>query len=145
MSDLNKIRKMVELKELCKYELLGGFTSDALGSSHVYSSEYENQVNLSEAVSRNTPVNYKCMEVSTAVKNRKRHTPNQVKQVQQDWILFKEAKFAQLDELILQIENATTEDEVNAIVWPTPYDDELTVRNAEAMAEAKRLEPENYK
>lgn len=138
-----KIQQEVTIKEDCGRWITNGFTSSALGAEHRYSSELENQLNMLESISSGVTVQYKCTDVATNTKQARAHTLEQMKTVYSDFIAYKEAQLTIYENLVANIDSALTIEAVETVIWPDPNTDE--VRNAEALAEAKRLEPENYK
>jgi hypothetical protein len=74
----------------CKAGIEAGFTSDALGETHSYESELEDQLNLSGNIQRAKDVPQKCRN-SLGIVDYRMHTPTQIHQVGEDLAVHKMA------------------------------------------------------
>ena len=108
-------RKII-LKNKCKLLIEAGFTSSALGADHHYNSELENQTNLILAATRNTSVNYKCVDANN-VKVPRLHTPQQINQVINDFESHRQARIDELEVFTGLIDVATTQAEIKGVGW----------------------------
>jgi len=111
-----KAAKVAELSAACKAAIVSGFQSGALGSLHTYDSDLESQVNLIGAASLGGPVAYTCTD-EAGVKLSRTHTKPQLMQVLTDGATLKIQHLASFRALKNQALAATTEAELNAIVW----------------------------
>lgn len=123
---LIKKNKISELSSNCEKAIIGGFTSNALGAEYLYDSEEVDQINLIGAVTSTAPTAaepngyssyYACRDISTGVKSYIEHTHFVLRQVMADGALFKLNLLQRFHMLRTQVETATNEEQVNAIVW----------------------------
>lgn len=121
-----KREKTISLSEDCKQIIISGFTSSALGSSMLYDSEEVDQLNLIGTVSTTAPTPaaasgydslYACRDVGTGIKEYRLHTHYQLRQVMSDGAIFKMQQLQKFHLLRIQVESATTEEEINGIKW----------------------------
>lgn len=113
-----KVEKKAELSKKCYDMIVGGFTSSALGTAHTYPSDEEAQRNFNTIMNRFaidstfTSVNFKTIDSEYQV-----HTKTQFIQVFTDGHNYGAQQIAKLNNLKLQIDEASTVDAVNAITW----------------------------
>jgi hypothetical protein len=113
--------RLAMLASMCQAQIVGGFTSSALGTSTNYPSQSTDQSNLQSAVQAavssaavagwTTPL--WCEQ--GGVWGFTAHTASQVQQVNVDWVTFRSAAQAQYATAVGQVNNATTVDAVQAI------------------------------
>ena|ERR1700712_700357 len=122
--DQIKANKMEEINAACAAEIVGGFTSDALGATHVYPSQVTDQSNLMAAVLSSlsspaegweTPV--WCMD-ATSVGAYRMHTAAQVQTVGNDSLIARNAAIAKKSALQSRISQAVTTEQVSSSNWP---------------------------
>lgn len=113
-----KDAKIAELNDACNQEILAGFTSSALGQPHTYGFDYEDQQNLNGQLAilmfdnTITSVNWKTKDAGVLT-----HTRDQFIQVCKDAEAFKRSRIEKFWNLKAQVQQATTEDQINAITW----------------------------
>lgn len=121
-----KQRKIDELSKLCGLAIVGGFQSDALGTTHVYDSELEDQLNLVGSVTATAPTDsnpngisqyYACRELRTGVKTYKLHTHQQLKRIAEDGAQVKLYWLQQFAMKKYEVQLQTTSSGVRAISW----------------------------
>jgi hypothetical protein len=114
-----KAGKLAALSYACQEEVFSGFSSDALGSPHTYSSQIEDQMNLIgvqiQAIAGQS-VNYVCVD-SAGVKEGRLHTPAQIQQVFAAGAGIKQNLISKFHQLREQVEAATIADVVHQISW----------------------------
>ncbi|EKO51318.1 hypothetical protein LEP1GSC132_4456 [Leptospira kirschneri str. 200803703] len=104
------------VNSICESKIIAGFVSNALGASHFYSSDRDDQLNLVGLVSLNIPVLYKCTDKDGGAKEYRNHSANQIKQVLGDGAIRKTLllqKAASLKVVIQSIETVNELDNVN--------------------------------
>lgn len=120
----SKIIKSNEIRNACSNEILAGFSSNALGSAHLYPSNDKDQVNLSGTIQKSLLPSasigdvymFLCADINNVWAYRP-HSATQIQQVGTDAynaILNSRIKNATLQG---QIDLATTKAEVEAILW----------------------------
>jgi hypothetical protein len=72
----------------CEATITAGFISDALGYHHRYSSQLDDQLNLTGAILRGLDMPYACRD-EQGVKAYREHTAEQLRQVGDDFTLYK--------------------------------------------------------
>lgn len=93
--NINKTLKIAELSKACQIDIIGGFTSDALGTTHRYDSEEVDQLNLIGAYSATEPsesIYYATRPIVDEVvqpKEYKLHTNGNLRQILGDGAVFK--------------------------------------------------------
>lgn len=116
-----KTRQTAAINAACRAAIVGGFTSAALGTPHVYDSEETDQANLTGQRQRAAITGqaqlYKCQDVATGVKDWRLHAPEQLDQVFLDGAAFKETQLVKATLLKQQIAQAQTLEEILAVVW----------------------------
>lgn len=110
--------KINQLKQACQQTIYGGFTSSALGTTHTYGFTEQDQRNLNEQLSillldsTITSVNWKTLDAGVLA-----HTRDQFFQVCKDANAFKRSNIERYWNLVTQVQQATTESQINAITW----------------------------
>lgn len=123
-----KTSKLSSINTLCEAAIVGGFTSSALGSEHVYQSDRDDQINLMGLVTAGADDLLKCGVVTTVIEEDgteietitwewKQHTAAQLKAVFDDGALFKKQQLIKANTLKAQVAAATTAEELDGIVW----------------------------
>lgn len=109
--------KITELNAACNAEILAGFSSSALGEPNDYDFDYEAQINLTEMLQAinndmvTEPIFWK------ASGEPKPHTIAQFKALFADGLEFKNSRIQRYWSLKAQVLAATTQEEIDAIVW----------------------------
>ncbi|WP_061232454.1 hypothetical protein [Leptospira noguchii] len=80
--DIDLLRKKIinNVNAICATKIVSGFKSNALGSTHTYDSNQDDQLNLVGLVSLNEIVMYKCAD-QNGLREYRAHTADQIKQV----------------------------------------------------------------
>lgn len=115
-------KKVSEVNWGCEVAITNGFTSSALGSPHEYSSQMDDQLNLTGAVVRGREILYACRDAS-GVKDYRPHTTEQIFQVGDDFTLFKLQLLQQANRLKQQLDQALAagdRDALEAVKWERP-------------------------
>lgn len=115
-----KNAKENEVNTACEKEIISGFKSDALGTEHNYQSEQIDQLNLIGVVTAGQDDYFKCGVEDAdgnVVWNYEMHTIAQLQKVLQDGKAVAQVLLQKAKTLKVQVANATTIDEVNAIQW----------------------------
>ncbi|TGL77345.1 hypothetical protein [Leptospira yasudae] len=83
--DLSQLKEELlrSVDRICETKIVSGFASSALGDSHRYGSDRDDQLNLIGSVSIADSVLYKCEDMN-GVKEYKMHSNSQIKQVLND-------------------------------------------------------------
>lgn len=125
--DLNerRTRKIAGLKEACSASIMSGYTSDALGSVHIYPNKTTDQINMMGSVTASllpetssdwtTP--FWCADENGHWAFRE-HTSDQIQKAGQDGkshVVVCQTRLAELTELVMRAENT---DSLNNINWP---------------------------
>ena len=108
-----------EVNTCCSATITGGFGSEALGALHTYSSDMDDQLNLTGAVVHNQPMPYACRD-SEGVKAFRLHTAEQLHQVGEDFTAFKLLQLQHANDLKQQLDEALAKkdlDAMQAIRW----------------------------
>ena len=113
--DLYKNDLINDLQAQTESDIINGFESDALGTMHHYDASLENQINLIGAVMANIDVYYSCTD-QNGVKEMRLHTPEQIKQVFNDGVMFKQMKISEMYQKRDSIKNASTLNELVALL-----------------------------
>ncbi|MDD1138561.1 hypothetical protein M5G22_13490 [Pseudomonas sp. TNT2022 ID233] len=114
--------KVAEINWGCETAITDGFSSSALGSPHLYSSQMDDQLNLTGAVVRGREILYACRDAS-GVKDYRPHTTEQIFQVGDDFTLFKQQLLLQantLKQLLSQALAAGDRAALEAVKWERP-------------------------
>lgn len=90
--------------------------SDALGSAHIYAAKPSNRQFLNDLVTLGNGGNFTCTDAS-GIKARKLHTATQLMQVAIDFKAVIEEKFDHFDGLVIAVNDASTQSQIDAINW----------------------------
>ncbi|ATR85171.1 hypothetical protein CS390_22945 [Pseudomonas sp. HLS-6] len=107
------------INSACKAAITAGFTSDALGTSHHYTSQLEDQLNLTGVILAGQDTLYACRDESGA-KDFRLHTFAQIRQVGDDFTLFKLQLLQKANQLKQQLDQALASEELaalEAVTW----------------------------
>lgn len=117
LSDAQAI-KIAEINASTKLVIVSGFASDALGASHLYQSEQEDQLNLAGIAGNGQDRVFKCSSDNGVTWSYQMHTAAQLNQVASDGIDFKTAALVAGETAKNQVRNlpeAATQDDIDAI------------------------------
>ncbi len=106
--------KSAELNRAAEKAITGGFNSDALGSTHQYSSQLDDQLNLTGAILRGLDMPYACRD-EQGVKAFRLHTAEQLRQVGDDFTLYKLQLLQHANELKQQLDLALAAGDAEAM------------------------------
>jgi hypothetical protein len=112
--------KLNELTNLCEITITSGFSSAALGSTHTYQSERDDQLNLSGVASSGSDWPFKCSPDDGQTWEYKQHTAVQLKQVVDDGIqhkLTQLTKLQNLKQLVNDLPSESTQEDIDQITW----------------------------
>jgi hypothetical protein len=115
-------RKVEEINRDCEAAITAGFQSDALGAPHLYSSQLDDQLNLTGAILRGLDMPYACRD-EQGVKEFRLHTAAQLRQVGDDFTLYKLQLLQHANELKQQLDLALAAGDADAmelITWEAP-------------------------
>ena len=111
--------KVREINRECEAGITGSFQSDALGQPHQYSSQLDDQLNLTGAIVRGLDMPYACRDVQ-GVKAFRLHTFVQLRQVGDDFTVFKLQLLQKANELKQQLDQALAAGDLaalEAVTW----------------------------
>ncbi len=118
--EVSRMAKISELKLACTTSIQSGFTSSALGSPHTYDSELPtDQTNIIGAMVASlsgASVPFTCTD-SNGYKEQKLHTSTQLQQVFQAGMQHIVINKSHYDSLKKIVEQATTLEEINGVIW----------------------------
>lgn len=103
----------------CEATITAGFLSSALGTPHRYSSQLDDQLNLTGAILRGLEMPYACRD-EQGVRAFRLHTAEQLRQVGDDFTLHKLQLLQHANELKQQLDLALAADDLEAmqaITW----------------------------
>lgn len=103
----------------CELSITGGFTSAALDTPHRYSSQLDDQLNLTGAILRGADMPYACRD-EQGHKAFRPHTIEQLRQVGDDFSLFKLQLLQRANDLKQRLDaarDAADLDALTAITW----------------------------
>lgn len=107
------------INKACEAGIVGGFASAALGAVHQYSSQFDDQMNLTLAVLSDIDMPYACTD-EQGVRVLRLHTADQLRQVGEDFTRFKLQLLQRADALKAQLDLAFAAadiDALEAITW----------------------------
>jgi len=110
------------INQACEAAITAGFMSDALGAPHFYSSQLDDQLNLTGAVLRGLDMPYACRD-EQGVKEFRLHTAEQLRQVGDDFTLYKLQLLQHANALKQQLDAALDDGDLvalEAISWEAP-------------------------
>lgn len=102
------------INHACESAITNGFWSTALGPRHHYSSRLDDQLNLTGAVLRGLDMSYACRD-EQGVKAFRPHTYAQLRQVGDDFTLYKLQLLQRADELKQQLDLALAAGDTEAM------------------------------
>ncbi|WP_216891442.1 DUF4376 domain-containing protein [Pseudomonas putida] len=106
--------KVNEVNQHCEAAITAGFWSAALGSAYFYSSQLEDQVNLTGVVLRAQPSLYPCRD-EQGVKEFRLHSAEQLFRVGDDFTVFKLQHLQRANMLKQQLNQALAATDWNAL------------------------------
>jgi len=112
-------RQTAAINRACTSAITAGFTSAALGAPHNYTSQLDDQLNLTGAVLRGLDMPYACRD-EQAVKEFRPHNAEQLRQVGNDFTLYKLQLLQHANELKQQLDAALDAGDLaalEAITW----------------------------
>ncbi len=110
------------INRACEASITAGFTSDALGAPYFYTSQLDDQLNLTGAILRGLDMPYACRDVQGA-KEFRLHTAEQLRQVGDDFTLYKLQLLQHANTLKQQLDAALDAGDLaalEAISWEAP-------------------------
>ena len=108
-----------KINTACEQAICAGFHSAALGTPHLYSSQLDDQLNLTGAILRGLDMLYACRDEQGA-KDFRLHTAEQLRQVGDDFTLYKLQRLQRANELKQQLDQALAagdDQAMQAITW----------------------------
>lgn len=102
------------INNACDAAITAGFQSAALGAPHQYSSQLDDQLNLTGAILRGLDMPYACRDEQGA-KAFRLHTAEQLRQVGDDFTLYKLQLLQHANELKQQLDLALVADDPDAM------------------------------
>lgn len=106
--------KVREIDRECESDITGGFLSSALGSPHQYSSQLDDQLNLTGAILSGLDMPYACRDAQ-GLKAFRLHTAEQLRQVGDDFTLYKLQLLQHANELKQQLDLALAAGDADAM------------------------------
>ena len=103
-----------KINRSCESAVTGSFSSDALGTIHQYSSQLDDQLNLTGAILRGLDMPYACRD-EQGVKDFRLHTAAQLRQVGDDFTLYKLQLLQHANELKQQLDLALAAGDAEAM------------------------------
>lgn len=103
------------INRACDIAITAGFTSGALGAPHQYSSQLDDQLNLTGAILRGLDMPYACRD-EQGVKAFRLHTAEQLRQVGDDFTLYKLQLLQRANELKQQLDLALAAGDAEAML-----------------------------
>jgi len=107
------------INQACEAQITNGFGSDALGSLHFYSSQMDDQLNLTGAILREFDMPYACRD-ELGLKEFRLHTVRQLRKVGDDFTVFKLQLLQKANSLKQQLDDALALGDLialNAVTW----------------------------
>lgn len=111
--------KVEEINRACEEVITAGFKSAALGALHLYSSQLDDQLNLTGAILHGLDMPYACRDEQD-VRAFRLHTAKQLRQVGDDFTLYKLQLLQRANELKQQLGQALSAGDaqaMQAITW----------------------------
>lgn len=113
----------LEINRACEAAITGGFTSSALGKPHQYSSQLDDQLNLTGVILAGLDTLYACRD-EAGYKDFRAHSFEQIRQVGDDFTAFKLQLLQKANTLKQQLDQALASDDLavlEAVSWePAP-------------------------
>lgn len=123
VEDIRK-QKLNDINSSCDKAIVSGFTSEALGSKHFYYSTLEEQSTLNSLINLGVDNQFKAQKITLVdqveTKEARKaypHTIQQLRSVLADGFTHIATQVAKKDALEIQINNATTVEELEVISW----------------------------
>lgn len=114
LADSTHARQTKAINQACEAAITAGFQSDALGAPHQYSSQLDDQLNLTGAILRGLDMPYACRD-EQGVKAFRLHTAAQLRQVGDDFTLYKLQLLQHANELKQQLDLALAAGDADAM------------------------------
>lgn len=111
--------KVSAINSASEAAITGGFWSLALGERHQYGSQLEDQLNLTGSILHGTDTPYACRDAQ-GIKEFRPHTAGQLRQVGDDFTLYKLQLLQKANRLKQQLDQALASHDVaaiEAVVW----------------------------
>lgn len=108
-----------EINRLCEANITGGFWSSALGESHLYASQFDDQLNLTGVILRGLDSPFACRD-SQGRKAFLPHTFAQLRQVGDDFIFYKLQLLQKANQLKQSLDAALAKrdaEAIEAVAW----------------------------
>jgi len=115
-------QQVAKVNEACESEIIGGFVSSALGAPYLYSSQLDDQLNLTGMILRGMDGLYACRDESGA-KEFRPHTAEQLHQVGDDFTAFKQLLLQKANRLKKLLDQALADGDLAAlefVTWESP-------------------------
>ena len=115
-------QKLQEVNDSCNHHIESGFVSSALGAPYRYSSQMDDQINLTGMVLSGLDASYACFDANL-VKGFRPHTAAQLHRVGQDLVRFKQSALQHADNLKQDLATALKDKKLKvmkAIKWAPP-------------------------
>lgn len=112
-------RQIETVNAACTDAITAGFTSGALGAPHRYSSQLDDQLNLTGSILRALDMPYACYDEQDA-KEYRIHTAEQLRQVGDDFTLYKLQLLQRANTLKQQLDQARNAGDLvalNGVTW----------------------------
>ncbi|MHC8310121.1 DUF4376 domain-containing protein [Pseudomonas sp. GT1P32] len=106
--------KVIEINNACMVAITGGFWSSSLGKPHQYSSELDDQLNLTGVILAGLDSPYACRD-EQGVKEFRPHTFTQLRRVGDDFTLFKLQLLQRANALKQQLDQGLAANDVDAL------------------------------
>lgn len=106
--------KVAEINAGCKAAITGGFWSNALGDSHQYSSQLDDQLNLTGVILAGLDTLYACRD-EAGMKELRPHSFTQIRAVGDDFTQFKLQLLQKANQLKQQLDQALARDDLAAL------------------------------
>lgn len=107
-------RQFAAINLACESAITAGFTSDALGPTHYYSSQLEDQLNLTSAVLQGIDMPYPCRDES-GLRDFRLHTAEQLRQVYDDFARHRQQLLEHAGTLKQQLDQALAAEDADAM------------------------------
>ena len=116
-----KEAKIAELNAMCDSQLTA-FSSDALGSVHIYDGSLEDQINLMGAVNMGVDMPFRCRKEGSALKENIPHTKEQLAKVFSDGVSYKANIIYQCGVLKNYVESLEDIESIERVSWESYKD-----------------------
>lgn len=112
-------RQIETINTACTDAITAGFTSGALGAPHRYTSQLDDQLNLTGSILRGLDMPYACRD-EQGEKEFRAHTAEQLRQVGDDFTVYKLELLRRANTLKQQVEQALAASDLStleAVIW----------------------------